>query len=915
VATINSGNSTTLYSTTQTTTSVTPSPTLPQGQVNDTNFTTLYSNTTAATTGGAASGNLLVTGNLRVLGTSDLEGAVTIGNSYVLPTSDGTVNQVVVTDGNGNLTFQNVTSLSSYAIQADTATGGANLTLVGSSATDSVKFAGGTNITVSRTDASTITISTNADDIPSGTARGQVLYWDGSAWTANSNISASAAANRLIATYENSTAGVNTALFLRKDFGATAYTINDGVGLSFQLDSNSQVTNQIATIAASWDTSVPEISLNTNINNNIAGPFLTTATFTTALATMYGDLVVQGGDITTTQTTANIYNTGSTTVNVGNGATTEVNLGNVSSGRVQVKSPSFETLGSASIATNLTVDSGTLFVNAATNSIGVNTITPSYSLDVQGSGNVSSNFTVDSGTLFVNAATNSVGINTVTPSYSLEVQGSGFVSSNFTVHGSTTLGNDYIVDTTSVVGQFDVTNNSVSNLRVDKNSGFTGLNTTTPAAQLDVNGNAIVGSDLAVNGGDITTTSTTGNLFNTNATTVNIGNAATTEVNLGNASTGRVHVLSPSFEADGNATITLDLAVNGGDITTTATTAQLFNTNATTVNIGDAATTEVNLGNTGSGRVQIKSPTIVGANTTQTVFNTVATTVNAFGASTATAIGSTASGTTTIGFNATVNGDLAVNGGDITTTQTTGNLFNATATTVNIGDGATSQVNIGNHPSGTVNIKSQSLLQNDLGGASTTFNLFNTITTDLNIGGAATTVDIGANSGTMTIGNPTVVGTQTTQAVFNTVATTVNAFGASTATAIGSTVSGTTTIGYDLVVNNSINADFISVDNRATLDSSTLTTTSTATVSLTTTTRNAMTGLINIIQGANVHCLNYTVLRVDATTAMLTTYAEMYNTSSLATFTADVSAGSLRLRVTPTSATSTVFSVVRTSLT
>jgi hypothetical protein len=185
----------------------------------------------------------------------------------------------------------------------------------------------------------------------------------------------------------------------------------------------------------------------------------------------------------------------------------------------------------------------------------------------------------------------------------------------------------------------------------------------------------------------------------------------------------------------------------------------------------------------------------------------------------------------------------------------------------------------------------------------------------LNIGGAATTVDIGANSGTMTIGNPTVVGTQTTQAVFNTVATTVNAFGASTATAIGSTVSGTTTIGYDLVVNNSINAEFISVDNQATLDSSTLTTTSTATVSLNTTTRNAMTGLINIIQGADVHCLNYTVLRVDATTAMLTTYAEMYNTSALATFTADVSAGSLRLRVTPTSATSTVFSVVRTSLT
>jgi len=113
----------------------------------------------------------------------------------------------------------------------------------------------------------------------------------------------------------------------------------------------------------------------------------------------------------------------------------------------------------------------------------------------------------------------------------------------------------------------------------------------------------------------------------------------------------------------------------------------------------------------------------------------------------------------------------------------------------------------------------------------------------------------------------------------------------------------------------SANFNNVSVDNQADLDSSTLTTTATATVALNTTTRNAMTGLINIIQGANVHCLNFTILRVDATTALLTTYAEMYNTTSLASFTGDVSGGLLRLLVTPTSATSTVFSVVRTSLT
>lgn len=44
---------------------------------------------------------------------------------------------------------------------------------------------------------------------------------------------------------------------------------------------------------------------------------------------------------------------------------------------------------------------------------------------------------------------------------------------------------------------------------------------------------------------------------------------------------------SPSFAG---ITLTGDAAVNGGDVTTTATTASLFNTNATTLNIGGAGT-------------------------------------------------------------------------------------------------------------------------------------------------------------------------------------------------------------------------------------------------------------------------------------------------------------------------------------
>ena len=488
MATINSGNSTTLYSTTQTTTSVNNSPVLPVEKVNNTNFTTLYSNTTASATGGGTSGNLLVTGNLRVLGTSDLEGAVTVSNSYILPTSDGTLNQVVTTDGNGNLTFQNISAI---------------------------------------------------DNIPDGVGNGQLLVWQGGAWTANSNVQFDNALYR--PRLVNNVSGGITALDILKKYTGTLadasqvasfYGFTDGTNITYTHRFNSEydtTNNPILRVQvdpvgnfATGSTTIytasrldntyfgingNEIRLNLNavgtptINAalvvNRGTPATATLTWNESLdrwefnnslyvtgdVTASGDVAVNGGDLTTTASVGNLFNANATTVNVGNGATVEVNLGSTISGRVQVKSPSLETLGSATIATNLTVDSGTLFVNSATNMVGVNTLTPSYSLDVQGSGNVSNNFTVDGGTLFVNSSNNRVGINTLSPNYSLDVEGDAYVNSNLTVHGTT-------------VGQFDVTNNSVSNLRVDRTSGFTGLNNTNPQAQLDVNGNAIVSGSV-----------------------------------------------------------------------------------------------------------------------------------------------------------------------------------------------------------------------------------------------------------------------------------------------------------------------------------------------------------------------------------------------------------------------------------
>ena len=89
-----------------------------------------------------------------------------------------------------------------------------------------------------------------------------------------------------------------------------------------------------------------------------------------------------------------------------------------------------------------------------------------------------------------------------------------------------------------------------------------------------------------------------------------------------------------------NGVFTLDVAVNGGDLTTTATTFNLINTNATTLNIGGAATA-VDIG--------------VATQTVTNVFD----------------------GTTSINHNASVDGDFSVGGGNFTVAHLTGNAETA----------------------------------------------------------------------------------------------------------------------------------------------------------------------------------------------------------------------------------------------
>jgi len=175
-----------------------------------------------------------------------------------------------------------------------------------------------------------------------------------------------------------------------------------------------------------------------------------------------------------------------------------------------------------------------------------------------------------------------------------------------------------------------------------------------------------------------------------------------------------------------NLTIAGDLAVNGGDITTTSANGQLFS-NAATIGIGTGATSSaITLGNnSASGSIKLLNSALVGTFTTSKLtssyyfvpstidfgFNgTVGVTENMYyGCGAVTTLGDfngdNNATTITIDDNLTsisctgttfsMAGDLAVNGGDITTSVTgTAALFNTNATTLNIG-GAATAINIG----------------------------------------------------------------------------------------------------------------------------------------------------------------------------------------------------------------------------
>jgi hypothetical protein len=137
-------------------------------------------------------------------------------------------------------------------------------------------------------------------------------------------------------------------------------------------------------------------------------------------------------------------------------------------------------------------------------------------------------------------------------------------------------------------------------------------------------------------------------------------------------------------------------------------------------------------------------------------------------------------------------GKVELRTNDLITDQTTFNIIDELTTTVNA-FGTATIINMG-ADSGTLTIGNPTVV-----GTQTTQNIYDTVATTVNAFGDASTLNIGDNTGTLTLRNPTVVGTETTQNLYNTVATTVNAFGIATIIDIGAD-SGTITIGNPTLV-------------------------------------------------------------------------------------------------------------------
>jgi hypothetical protein len=341
------------------------------------------------------------------------------------------------------------------------------------------------------------------------------------------------------------------------------------------------------------------------------------------------------------------------------------------------------------------------------------------------------------------------------------------VTNNLTVDGN--IFGDYI-QTNDIQISGTVITTTASNTDLQLQASGTGR--VRIEENLTVTGNTILNGDLQIDGQDLTSSTTTFNLVNTTATTVNFAGAATT-IEIG--------------AATGTTSINNNLTVDGNVVIGNASSDTVL-LNSNTINVPNQVTLSIDDAN----NTFVSYPLNVRHTTSGTPANGMGTGIRfvAESANNVTKIAMSVDAVSTDVTSATEDfdfvvrlmddgnlaaerfrvssvgdgtlvGNIAVQGGTISTNSATANIVNGTATRVNFA-GAATRVEIG-APTGTTNINNNLDVDGNInvdGGnitASTAnLNIANTPTT-VDAFRAATTINIGADTGTTTIHNDLVV--------------------------------------------------------------------------------------------------------------------------------------------------------------
>lgn len=225
------------------------------------------------------------------------------------------------------------------------------------------------------------------------------------------------------------------------------------------------------------------------------------------------------------------------------------------------------------------------------------------------------------------------------------------------------------------------TNQSYINVFTDSQVDEVYIGSTTSLTT--INDNLRIVDDVEIQGGNLTTNQSTFNLLvDTNLTTLNIGNA-NTDINLGN-----IDINGNTIDTNDSTGITITPAVTFSTDVNVENDLRVTQDFFVAKNSFLTGNLKVDQNLVVVGDVEIQGGDLT---TNQTTFNLLnqPNSITAFSNANAVSIGS-ATGTTTIQHNLITIDDVDIQGGNLTTTQTTFNLLNANATTVNaFGDATT----------------------------------------------------------------------------------------------------------------------------------------------------------------------------------------------------------------------------------